>query len=92
MKSDDSTRPFEGPLFIVGLPRSGTKLIRDLANRHTRIAIPVIETEFLPMLFEQWDAWTDLADPERFRAFHAALRSTPYFRLMEAAGWGPKTE
>ena len=41
---------WEGPLFIVGMPRSGTKLLRGLLNQHPRIRIPDFETEFAPFL------------------------------------------
>lgn len=84
--------PFEGPLFIVGLPRSGTKLIRDLANRHPRIAIPLVETEFLPYLVAHSRRWGDLRERRRFADFHRELRALPYFRLMERAGWGVETD
>ena len=43
-------KKFNGPLFIVGLSRSGTKLIRDLLNRNERIGMPGIETHFIPGL------------------------------------------
>ena len=43
--------PFDGPLFLVGMPRSGTKLLRGLLNEHSQIGIPLNETEFL--LFER---------------------------------------
>ncbi len=38
------------PLFIVGLSRSGTKLVRDLLNNHIDISIPEFETHFIPDL------------------------------------------
>jgi hypothetical protein len=47
------TGVWEGPLFVVGMPRSGTKLLRALLNRHPRIRIPDTETEFLPYL-DRW--------------------------------------
>lgn len=43
-------KQFKGPLFIVGLSRSGTKLIRDLLNRNTQICIPDEESVFLPTI------------------------------------------
>ena len=39
---------FIGPLFIVGLSRSGTKLIRDLLNQSSKIFIPDYESHFIP--------------------------------------------
>ena len=53
---------FQGPLFIVGAPRSGTKLLRDLVKQHPAIGIPDYETEFLPRwldkgLDDDWYAW-----------------------------------
>ncbi|MEP2448782.1 MAG: sulfotransferase [Balneola sp.] len=39
---------FSGPLFIVGMPRSGTKLLRGILNNHSKISIPDFETHFIP--------------------------------------------
>lgn len=44
----DTQNNFHGPLFIVGLSRSGTKLIRDILNRNNGVLIPEIETQFIP--------------------------------------------
>ncbi|MCK6525680.1 sulfotransferase, partial [Myxococcota bacterium] len=59
---------FIGPLFIVGAPRSGTKLFRDLLRQHPRVAIPLYETELLPRLIQIAPRFGDLADPARFQA------------------------
>ena len=76
--------PFRGPLFVVGMPRSGTKLLRDLLNRHPRIGIPRVETEFLPYWIESWAKFGDLSDRDRFAAFYKQLQGTPYFRYQSA--------
>ena len=39
-----------GPVFVVGASRSGTKLVRDVLNRHLRVGIPTAETHFIPYL------------------------------------------
>lgn len=70
---------FRGPLFLVGMPRSGTKLLRTLLNRSPYVGIPEVETEFLPFLAARWDRWGDLRDPARFSAFYAEVTRLPYF-------------
>ncbi|SHG68590.1 Sulfotransferase family protein [Fodinibius roseus] len=42
-------------LFIVGLPRSGTKLLRELLNNHDQIFIPSIEAYFIPHLVQKYE-------------------------------------
>lgn len=44
---------WRGPLFLVGMPRSGTKLVRELLNQHSRVGIAPIETQFLPRAIER---------------------------------------
>lgn len=41
-------------LFVVGLPRSGTKLLRELLNNHSEIFIPSIEAYFVPHLIKRY--------------------------------------
>lgn len=52
-RPDRMTEEMRGPLFVVGMPRSGTKLLRDLLNQHTRVGIPPIETQFFPHAIER---------------------------------------
>ena len=63
---------FHGPLFVVGMPRSGTKLLRGLLNEHSRIGIPLNETEFLPHWLRSWSAFGDLSSRTAFDAFSKA--------------------
>jgi hypothetical protein len=76
------TGPFQGPLFIVGMPRSGTKLLRDLMNRHPAVGIPHAETELLPRWAERWPSYGDLSRPDAFRAFFAAHQGSAFFTYM----------
>lgn len=48
----NKSKTFNGPLFIVGLSRSGTKLIRDLLNRNDKVSLPEIESHFIPEMLE----------------------------------------
>lgn len=77
---------FSGPLFLVGMPRSGTKLLRGLLNRHPRIGIPDVETEFLPWLARRFERFGDLGSPARFAAFHARITRQTYFRFRREQG------
>ena len=86
---------FEGPLFVVGMPRSGTKLLRGLLNEHSRIGIPLNETEFLPHWLRLWSSFGDLSNEVVFAAFYEEVIGSIYFvhRLEEhgqrisAADW-----
>jgi hypothetical protein len=74
---------FSGPLFIVGMPRSGTKLLRDLLRGHPLIGIPTTEANLLPRWAAEWHRLGDLSDRERFAAFYRRAVRAPYFLLME---------
>ena len=51
----------ESPIFIVGAPRSGTTLLRNMLNRHPAIAI-CLETQFLNLIYRRRRAFGDLSD------------------------------
>lgn len=78
-------RSFNGPVFIVGMPRSGTKLLRGLLNSHSEIGIPRNETECLPRWYKIWSRWGDLNNKETFHAFYVSVTKEVYFqsRLRE---------
>lgn len=73
---------FLGPVFLIGMPRSGTKLLRGLLNRNPRVRIPDIETEFLPYWVKRWSSWGDLSRPEAFHRFYQDAMALPYFTYM----------
>ncbi len=45
---------FNGPVFIVGMSRSGTKLIREILNRNSKVGIPSNETHFIPYILKRF--------------------------------------
>jgi hypothetical protein len=57
--------PFRGPLFVVGMSWSGTKLLRDLLNQHPQIGIPPSESRFLPAVIERFGSIPDLLSVDR---------------------------
>lgn len=87
---DDSTTtfssaPWEGPLFLIGMPRSGTKLLRGLLSKHPRIRILAAETDFIPFI----DEWVQRhGRPVTLQAFEQlanALRGANYFNFRPTA-------
>jgi hypothetical protein len=76
---------WEGPLFIVGMPRSGTKLLRGLLSKHPRIRILAAETDFLSFM-EQWiERHGRPVTPEAFERFAGALQAGNYFNFRRKA-------
>lgn len=73
---------FNGPLFTVGMPRSGTKLLRGLFNQHPSIGIPNVETHFLPYWAKHWPEYGDLSDRRNFSRFYRQAIGLPYFIFM----------
>jgi hypothetical protein len=67
-------RMSEGPLFIVGCPRSGTTLLRDMIRGARVIAIPP-ETQFIPSFYE---AWGDPGDEHEAVALGRRILSSPH--------------
>ncbi len=84
---------FCGPVFLIGLPRSGTKLLRELLNRHPLIFINNIETEFLPYFVNNWELFGDLSNFEQFQSFYTCITRLPYFiyrtdaRIVSVHDW-----
>jgi len=77
---------WQGPLFIVGLPRSGTKLLRTLLNHHPAIQLPVIETAFLPVWMAEWQGYGNLSDYGRFQGFYKRTLRLAYFQYQKDRG------
>ncbi|WKN41969.1 sulfotransferase family protein [Tunicatimonas pelagia] len=76
---------FKGPIFIVGMPRSGTKLLRTLLNQHSKISISSVETHFIPYLYEKFDHQCP-EYPQGMKAFYDELAKTPFFRDTKRRG------
>jgi hypothetical protein len=76
---------WEGPLFIVGMPRSGTKLLRGLLSKHPRIRILAAETDFLPFI-EQWvEQHGEPVTAAAFEQLATAMSGANYFNFRSDA-------
>jgi hypothetical protein len=67
------------PVFVVGCPRSGTSLLRDLLRSHPRISIPP-ESHFIPRFYL---GWGDPGSAGAARALAARLLSMQPVRRWE---------
>jgi len=66
-------------LFISGLPRSGTKLLRDLLNNHPEISIPEVETVFIPYLIRKYGVDFDLNNEKNFQLVCNDIESSTFY-------------
>jgi hypothetical protein len=84
-RMESATSVWEGPLFVVGMPRSGTKLLRGLLSKHPRIRILAAETDFLPFIDEWVERHGRPTTPEAFEQFAHAMQGANYFNFRPAA-------
>jgi hypothetical protein len=77
---------FKGPIFIAGMPRSGTKLLRDLLNQHSRISIPEVETHFLPLFIRKYGKDFDFNASSNAALFNDFYK-TPFYYLITRLGY-----
>lgn len=89
---DSATTPssdiWEGPLFIIGMPRSGTKLLRGLLSKHPRMRILAAETDFLAFIEEWLQRQGSPATAAAFEQFANSMQGANYFNFRPA-GRGP---
>ena len=67
------------PFFLVGNPRSGTKLLRELLNVSPDIWMSDGESHFIPKYTRRVARFGDLQDRDNFRRLTDALRGTRVF-------------
>lgn len=79
-----ASKVFCGPIFLVGLPRSGTKLLREMLNRHSRIAIAANESYCLPYFHRRFARYGDIRRPANFARFYADFSRSAFFRRLSA--------
>lgn len=85
----DTTQAVPAPLFLLGMPRSGTKLLRDLLNKHPLIHIPEIETNFLQIWIDEVPSMGDLSNRDAFSRFYQYATKMPHFIITEKHGKMP---
>jgi len=76
----------EPPFFLVGNPRSGTKMLRELLNASPDLWISDIESHFIPHFTRTIARFDDLAERENFRRLVDELRGTRAFWYWKSRG------
>ena len=69
-------------LFLVGMPRSGTKLLRNMLNGHPAVAIFPIETHFIPFFDQEFSAYGNITIRSNFSKFFSDIQRTNFFVRM----------
>jgi hypothetical protein len=82
----NADRGLESPVFLIGMPRSGTKLLREILNGHSRLRFSDIETEFLPYWVLNWPKLLPAATHADFAAFAERCRKLPFFVQLAERG------
>jgi len=62
-----------GPIFIVGAPRSGTTLLQYMLRSHPRISLPTGESHFFIPLYREAANYGDFSRPENIRLVLEAM-------------------
>lgn len=70
---------FCGPLFLVGMPRSGTKMLRGMLEQNPRIRFSPIESEFFPYWVAEWRRIGPTNTTETFDRFYKQCQKLPFF-------------
>lgn len=73
---------FRGPVFVVGMPRSGTKLLRDIINNNKQIFIPPNESKIIPYMVRNYG--TTVSRPDLAAGLDEWYASTFYQRIEDA--------
>ena len=78
---NDSTT-YEGPVFIIGMGRSGTKLLRFLLNHHPQIVMPDVEAQFIPYVLNKHGKEVDLSNEKIYKSVVSDIENTHFIRRL----------
>lgn len=73
---------FTGPIFLVGMPRSGTKLLREVLNNHSQIGITGFESHFIPYYHKNIGKFGDLKQLPNFERFYEEFSRSVFFKRL----------
>lgn len=79
VQADDGAGRFAGPLFLVGMPRSGTKVLREMLNQSDRIRFSPTETKLFPFWVHHWHEFSGIETRDGFERFYRRCAHLPFF-------------
>jgi len=78
---------FSGTVFIFGLARSGTAMLRALLNQSRELCIDPYEARFLVNWMNNWENFGDLSNPRNFSFLYQKMQEYGRFnRKLEQSG------
>jgi hypothetical protein len=87
MQQAHSENEFTGPVFIVGMARSGTKLMRALLNQHPQISITLAESKFIPYFIKKFGDPPPFKNEKFVHSFINEFTKTTFYRVMKDTGY-----
>lgn len=80
-------KKYIGPVFIIGMPRSGTKLLRAILNRHSKVSITVAESHFIPYLVDKFGITQPFDNKDQLNKYFKELKKSPLNWWAEKSGY-----
>ncbi len=87
MSTTTAQKLFLGPVFIVGMPRSGTTLMRALLNQHPKISLDLTESHFIPHFVSTFGDPPALHTPAQLDRFINQFHQTVFYQNLSQQGY-----
>jgi hypothetical protein len=87
MHTTTEQKLFLGPVFIVGMPRSGTTLMRALLNHHPRVSLALTESHFIPYFMRTFGDPPPFQTPANVELFIERFHQTVFFQNLSKHGY-----
>jgi hypothetical protein len=81
------TRTFKGPLFVVGMSRSGTSLLREVLNRNPEVGFPYHESHFIPYIIHRFRDKAFPLNQQQMKEFRNIVKESNFYGNFQAQGW-----
>ncbi len=87
MHTTTEQKTFLGPVFIVGMPRSGTTLMRALLNQHPRVSLALTESHFIPHFISTFGDPPGFHNPAKLNRFINRFHQTVFYQNLSQRGY-----